>query len=281
MIAWDIFISHASEDKETFVAALAEGLRSRGLDVWYDDFTLRVGDSLRESIDRGLSGCDYGVVVLSRSFFAKHWPQRELNGLAAREAVDRKIILPVWLDVEKDDVARHSPMLADLVAARASDGLDKVMGELMQVIRPEAVDPGKGAALVEQEVLSSAEYRRRLVAGPAHDPVSGRYRVTRLGVARELLHVTIAGTDMQVRSPEGWTGSGPLRLGRYLGRFTYQRGPLAGQSGDHEMTWNGVEFVGECCFDQGGYVSNLHWKPTTSETASPSLEAREDPSDPA
>lgn len=68
---WDIFISHASEDKETFVKPLAEALKSLGMRVWYDDFTLSIGDSLSRSIDTGLINSSYGVVVLSPCFFSK------------------------------------------------------------------------------------------------------------------------------------------------------------------------------------------------------------------
>ena len=68
---WDVFISHASEDKEGFVRPLAKSLRQRGLRVWYDEFTLKVGDSLRRSIDRGLARSRYGVVVISPNFLRK------------------------------------------------------------------------------------------------------------------------------------------------------------------------------------------------------------------
>lgn len=83
--SWDAFVSHASEDKEPFVRALADALRTRDLRIWYDDFTLTVGDSLRRSIDRGLAHSRFGVVVLSPTFFGKEWPQKELDGLVARE----------------------------------------------------------------------------------------------------------------------------------------------------------------------------------------------------
>ena len=91
---WDVFICHASEDKDDFVRPLAGGLEQRGLRVWFDESTLRVGDSLRESIDHGLNRSRFGIVVLSPHFFSKQWPQNELNGLATREAGGLKVILP-------------------------------------------------------------------------------------------------------------------------------------------------------------------------------------------
>jgi hypothetical protein len=130
-----LFICHASEDKTTFVRALAEALRADGLSVWYDEFSLRPGDSLRESIDRGLALCRHAIVVLSPAFFAKQWTQWELNGLVCRHlANDRDIIIPVWLGVDADFVARHSPPLADIVAFRAEHGVDSLVSFLNQTV---------------------------------------------------------------------------------------------------------------------------------------------------
>lgn len=50
---FDVFISHATEDKEELVRPLAVALQGHGLSVWYDEFELRVGDSLRRKIDAG------------------------------------------------------------------------------------------------------------------------------------------------------------------------------------------------------------------------------------
>ena len=62
---YDIFISHASEDKNDFVRPLAEALRRHRVEVWYDEFSLKAGDSLRRSIDKGLTKSRYGVGIFS------------------------------------------------------------------------------------------------------------------------------------------------------------------------------------------------------------------------
>jgi hypothetical protein len=116
----DFFISHASEDKDGFVRELAEALRAKGARVWYDEFTLKVGDSLRGNIDRGLAGSRFGVVILSEHFFRKEWTNRELDGLVALEVQGKSRILPIWHKVSKDEVARYSPPLADKVALNTS-----------------------------------------------------------------------------------------------------------------------------------------------------------------
>jgi len=131
---WDVFISHASEDKESFVHPLAEELTRLGLRVWYDKFTLKLGDSLREKIDYGLRYSKFGVVVLSPHFFSKDWPKKELDGLVALEVDGRKVILPVWHNVTRDDVARYSPILAGRLAVSTSTGLDNVVSEIRRAI---------------------------------------------------------------------------------------------------------------------------------------------------
>jgi len=116
----DFFISHASEDKDGFVRNLADLLRARGAKVWYAEFTLKVGDSLRRTIDQGLATSRFGVVVLSEHFFRKEWPNRELDGLVALETDGQTRILPIWHKVSRDEVAGFSAPLAGKVALNSS-----------------------------------------------------------------------------------------------------------------------------------------------------------------
>ncbi len=133
----DLFIAHASEDKEAVARPLANALSQKGLKVWYDEFTLTLGDSLNRSIDHGLAQSRYGVVILSPDFFAKEWPRRELDGLVAREVTTgEKVILPVWHNITREEVARFSPTLADRYAASTKEGMDTVVAKIMQVVRP-------------------------------------------------------------------------------------------------------------------------------------------------
>jgi hypothetical protein len=131
---WDVFVCHASEDKDDFVRPLARGLETHGLKVWFDEFTLTVGDSLRRSIDRGLAGSRFGVVVISPNFLQKEWPQRELDGLVARETGGVKVILPVWHKTTADLIRRYSPTLADKVAVSSARGLEHVIAELLRAM---------------------------------------------------------------------------------------------------------------------------------------------------
>lgn len=118
--SYDVFVSHASEDKDDFVRDFVKCLQQHGLKVWYDEFTLRVGDSLRRSIDNGLKNSRYGIVVLSEAFFSKEWPQRELDGLFAREVNGEKVILPIWHKISKNEVLKFSPIIVDMLALNTS-----------------------------------------------------------------------------------------------------------------------------------------------------------------
>jgi hypothetical protein len=111
------FISHAWEDKEKFVKPLAENLINIGFSIWYDDISLTVGKSLRQEIDNGLRRSRYGIVILSKSFFKKNWPNYELNGLVElNQSTKRSVIIPIWYEVEKKDVLKFSAPLSDLIA---------------------------------------------------------------------------------------------------------------------------------------------------------------------
>ncbi len=122
---YHVFISHASEDKDVFVRPLAERLRQLGVRVWYDEFTMHLGDSLRESIDHGLTESRYGLVILSQSFFKKHWTKRELNGLVARQIhEDRTVILPIWYNIGHSEILAESPPLADILGLKYEGDLE-------------------------------------------------------------------------------------------------------------------------------------------------------------
>ena len=132
----DVFISHASEDKDAIVRPLANALISCGLKVWYDEFTLRIGDSLRQKIDRGLSKSRVGLVVLSPSFIAKGWTNYELDGIVTRTISGEQILLPIWHNITKQQVIDYSSSLADKVArSTATHTVEEIAEEINELIK--------------------------------------------------------------------------------------------------------------------------------------------------
>lgn len=113
---YDVFISHASEDKDAVVRPLATALQEKGVRVWYDEFEMRIGDSLRRKIDQGLANSRFGIVVISRSFIKKGWTNYELDGLMTKAISRQQVLLPIWHDITKQEVIDYSPSLADKVA---------------------------------------------------------------------------------------------------------------------------------------------------------------------
>ena len=133
---YDVFVSHATEDKEEVARPLANALMDADLRVWYDEFELRIGDSLRRKIDFGLARSRFGIVVLSPSFFAKKWAQYELDGLVTMEMTGEQKILPLWHRLTKDDVIRESPSLADKIARSTSEfTIQQIADEIADVIK--------------------------------------------------------------------------------------------------------------------------------------------------
>ncbi len=127
----DVFISHASEDKDDIVRPLANALLSKGLDVWYDEFTLRIGDSLRQKIDRGLASSRVGLVVLSPAFISKGWTNYELDGIVTRAVSGEQILLPIWHNITKQQVIDYSSSLADKVArSTATHTVEEIAAEI-------------------------------------------------------------------------------------------------------------------------------------------------------
>lgn len=133
---FDVFISHASEDKDEVARPLAAALQSAGLSVWYDEFELRIGDSLRRKIDKGLASSRFGVVVLSQGFFGRGWPEYELDGLVTRAVSGDQVLLPIWHNVSKREVIGYSPSLADRLARSTSTHtVEEIAAEIVDVIK--------------------------------------------------------------------------------------------------------------------------------------------------
>lgn len=133
---YDVFISHASEDKAEVVRPLANALIKEGLTVWYDEFELKIGDSLRRKIDKGLANSRFGIVVLSNFFIKKGWTNYELDGIITKTISGEQVVLPIWHNITKKEVIDFSPSLADKVARNTSNcTVEEIATEIAELIR--------------------------------------------------------------------------------------------------------------------------------------------------
>jgi len=132
---YDFFISHAFEYKDSFVRELAFELKERGFRVWYDEFTLNIGNSLTNSIDKGIKNSICGIVVLSPHFFNKKWTKEELSRLSLKKnETGQDIILPIWHNISRNEIYQYSPSLADLYAITSDKNMDIVCAKLIKAI---------------------------------------------------------------------------------------------------------------------------------------------------
>lgn len=114
---FDVFLSHAAEDKESFCDEFSDILQEKyGLKVWYDSISIKWGDSIRAEIDKGLKKSKFGVVILSRNYIKKYWTNYELEALFQIESNGGKVILPIWHDITKKEIQDFSPTLAGKLA---------------------------------------------------------------------------------------------------------------------------------------------------------------------
>jgi hypothetical protein len=228
-----LFLSHAFEDKEDFVRPLAEALRV-DFNVWYDEYQLKMGDSLLQKITEGLHSCDYGVVVLSAQFFSKRWPKTELDGLFALEATERKVILPIWKGVSEKEVREFSPILAGRLGVSSDRGLDNVILEIKVAVG--LVDRYKDlqqTAYKSKFALLNADIEHRIAEETRGSTADGVQQV--VTVARDIIvearqrsndlirdinafHLSMLGDARKV-SQDSLTVAGPRRISMHLSYY--------------------------------------------------------------
>lgn len=137
MEEFDMFLSHAAEDKESFCDEFSSILKEKyGLKVWYDSISIKWGDSIRTEIDKGLKKSKFGVVIVSRNYIKKYWTKYELEALFQIESNGGKVILPIWHDITKKEVQDFSPTLAGKLALNTGmmtpDEIAEKLNELFQ-----------------------------------------------------------------------------------------------------------------------------------------------------
>jgi hypothetical protein len=162
-MAYDAFISYASEDRKEVARPLVEKLTEYGLKIWYDKFELQIGDFIRERIDEGLSSSRYGIIILSHNYFNKPWPKMELEGLIGKEVSGAARILPIWHNITYDEVLKQSPILAAKFAINTKGGIDSLVKEVL--VR---ITQNKLTAKQEEILPITIAFKKLSTAGKLH-----------------------------------------------------------------------------------------------------------------
>lgn len=194
---FDVFISHSTADKPGFVELLAARLKAAGVRVWYDDYEVGWGDSIVDSIARGLAESRYGIVVLSRHFLRGGWSRHELRGLWQREIHVGKTILPILHDISMEEVREFDASLADMRALDTSrNDLEQIVAVALRFLKGErgpgptpAPDPLDVHRLTDLARLRADEVHKRLeryATAARLTPGSGE---TALGLGLTCLHL--------------------------------------------------------------------------------------------
>ncbi|MCY3779340.1 MAG: toll/interleukin-1 receptor domain-containing protein [Chloroflexi bacterium] len=133
---YDVFLSHASEDKDEVARPLALLLQERGLRVWYDEFELRFGDDLSAALNQGISASRFGILVLSKRFFEKDWTTFELNTLEYLAVTEDRVLFPFWHEIGESEVRAYRPSLARLLAwSTAANTVEQIADAVYELIK--------------------------------------------------------------------------------------------------------------------------------------------------
>lgn len=133
---YDVFISHASEDKVDFVEPLATALKEAGITTWYDSDQIGWGQSIRQSIDKGLVDSRFCIIVLSQDFLNKYWTNYELNGIFQKDSrANGSVILPIWHNITRDEIQKKNLTLPDMLAMNtATNSTEDIVGALKDLV---------------------------------------------------------------------------------------------------------------------------------------------------
>ncbi len=137
---YDVFLSHASEDKDDVARPLALALRQRGLRVWYDEFELRIGDNLIAKLNAGINASRFGILVLSKAFFGKDWTEYELNTLESLTVTEDYILFPIWHNISVEELRAYRASLANIFArSTATHTIEEIAIEIHEIIHESSV----------------------------------------------------------------------------------------------------------------------------------------------
>ena len=169
---YDVFISHAWEDKKDFVEEFVNELTELGVKPWYDKQRIKWGDSMRAKIDAGLAKSKFGIVIISPNYIAdgKYWTKAELDGLFQLESINGKTILPIWHNITKKEVIAFSSIIAGRIAMTTASMTPKEIAvELVKLLEPANLH-GLHEKQFNKQVEQNGELHNVRVGANNHSP---------------------------------------------------------------------------------------------------------------
>lgn len=119
---YDVFISHANQDKEELIEELYQSLQKLGISIFYDKESLEWGDNWKERILNGTKKAEFAIIVISENFFDREWTERELSEFLNRQNRNgQKLILPIIHNITNEQLKSKYPNVADIQVIDSSD----------------------------------------------------------------------------------------------------------------------------------------------------------------
>jgi hypothetical protein len=149
---YDIFLSHSNKDKKN-VGRLAKDLRSFGLKVWLDEWSIKVGDPITQSIEMGIKNCKYMGIWLTKYAVSSGWVQREWQAKYNQEVSSGQVsVLPLLADdCDIPDLLKDK-RYADF-RCNYSEGLKTLLNVFNLIIHENDIDSIKSFLLLEESLI--------------------------------------------------------------------------------------------------------------------------------
>lgn len=134
---FDAFLSYASEDLQ-YANELVGALKAKGLNIWYAPLQLNPGDNLIRSIEEGMRISKCAILLLSKDYLSKNWTGFELDTLINQYIEDGKRVIPIWKNINREDLSKSRLGLVNIFALNANDPLSKISDQIVATIVKEA-----------------------------------------------------------------------------------------------------------------------------------------------
>lgn len=124
-----VFVSHSTEDKQ-FVGRLVTDLKALKLDVFFDEHSIKIGDSIPTEVFEAIEQSDYMIVVLTPAFLKSGWSKLETDAAIMAKAQGKLKVLPIMAEP-----CEPPPTLKAILYANFTEGYKKGLETLARVFQ--------------------------------------------------------------------------------------------------------------------------------------------------